>query len=218
MIQLSNRPRMHRDPDFLAAKHALMNEAHVRPLNALAHEIREETGGEVPLFDPAGGGIHSTALFLLEAPGARATGAAGPRAALKGSGIISPDNNDQTAENSWHLYREASLDTSAVAIWNIVPWYVGSTTKIRAARRDDIAAAQPYLHRLMRLLPEVRVVLTIGDKARDGWLRYLLRQDSVLLPTLACPHPSPQVLNVHPDYRDLILSALRRVKAVTESS
>jgi hypothetical protein len=217
-MEASAAPRMHENGDFLTAKLARTGDPHVAPLNALAHDVRGETGGEVPLFDPAGGGVHAKALFLLEAPGARATRTAGPRSRMKGSGITSPDNNDQTAENSWHLYREVGLDIGDVAIWNIVPWYVGSTRKIRAAGRDDIAAAQPFLHRLMRLLPEVQVVLTIGDKARDGWLRYLLRPDSVLLPTLACPHPSPQVLNVHPEYREYILAALRRVHAIVAAS
>ncbi len=210
----ADSPRRHRNRDFLDAKLSRIDDPHVAPLNDFVRDIRSETGGEVPWFDPAGGGVMARALVLLEAPGARSTSATGPRKPAGGSGIISPDNDDQTAANSWQLYRDAGLLPSSVVIWNIVPWYIGSTSRIRAATRDDVTAAGPYLNRLLALLPEMRVVLAMGDRAREGWLRYLLTSAGPLLPTLACPHPSPQVLNPHPEYRDLIRAALDRVAAV----
>ena len=112
---------MHRDRAFLAAKLAHVQDPHIAPLNDLASDIRAGTGMEVPLFDPASGGVHAKALLLLEAPGARATGATGPRAAAGGSGIISADNNDQTAANAWTLYRDAGLNVADLVIWNVVP-------------------------------------------------------------------------------------------------
>lgn len=209
-------PRGHADYDFLAAKRGRLHEPHIAPLTRYVETVRAETGGEVPWFDPDSGGVRARALFLLEAPGARATAATGVRKAAAGSGIISPDNNDGTAENSWRLYQDADLNRDLIAIWNIVPWYIGTATRIRAADRSDLEQAQPYLHRLLDLLPHLRVVLVFGDRARDGWLRYLLRDDAHLIPTLACPHPSPKVLNIHPDYRHTIVQALRKVRAVTE--
>jgi len=210
-LAFAAHPRAHRDPAFLAAKLARIDERHIAPLNTLAQRIRQDTGGEVPWFDPDTGGIHARAVLLLEAPGARATGASGPRGAAHGSGIISPDNNDQTAENSWRLYQQAGLPRDRIAVWNIVPWYLGTVTKVRSANRDDVAAAQPYLNRFIGLLPDLRVVLTLGAAARDGWLRYLLTDDATLVPTLACPHPSPQVLNVNLQARVVILQALRKI-------
>lgn len=207
-------PRAHKNPTFLAAKLARLHESHISPLNSLVRDMRAETGGEVPWFDPDSGGIAARTLFLYEAPGARSTGPTGPRKNAKGSDIISPDNNDDTAENSWLLYRDAHLPRHLTVVWNIVPWYIGTATKIRVPDDDDIAAAQPYLDRLIRLLPDLRVVVVFGDKARDGWLRYLLRPDAPLLPTLGCPHPSPQVLRVRPAYRDRILAALNRVTTI----
>ncbi len=211
---LSQAPRAHRDPVFLAAKVARLREPHVAPLNDLADRIGVETGMAVPAFDPDSAGINARSLFLFEAPGARSTAAAGPRAAAKGSGIISPDNNDGTAENMWRLHEAAGLARTSTLAWNIVPWYVGTDTKIRPVERDDLQAAAPYLAALIALLPDLRVVVTFGDKPRQGWFRYLLHDDAPLLPTLAVPHPSPLSLNPHPENRDLILRALRRVAEV----
>jgi hypothetical protein len=207
-------PKAHGNPAFLDRKLARIDEPHIRPLNDLVRDIRSETGGEVPWFDPDSGGVDARALFLYEAPGARSTGPAGPRRKAEGGGIISPDNNDDTAKNSWLVYRDANLHREHTLVWNIVPWYLGTTSAIRSAKSEDVAAAQPYLHRLLDLLTELRLVVAFGDNARDGWLRYLLREDAPLLPTLACPHPSPRNLRSRPDYRDLILAALQRTAEV----
>lgn len=214
-MSLSSAPRAHRDPAFLAAKVARLREPHIAPLNDLADRIAAETGLVVPAFDPDSAGIHTRSLFLFEAPGARSTGTSGPRAAAKGSGIISPDNNDGTAENMWRLHEAAGLPRTSTLAWNIVPWYVGNNSRIRAAGRPDLEAAAPYLAALIALLPDLRVVVTFGDKPRQGWFRYLLHDDAPLLPTLAVPHPSPLSLNPHPENRDLILRALQRVAEVT---
>ncbi len=45
--------------------------------------------------------------------------------ARPGSGFISVDNDDQTAENVWHARSQAGLH-AAVVQWNIVPWYLGT--------------------------------------------------------------------------------------------
>ncbi len=144
-MSLSQAPRAHGDPAFLAAKVARLREPHIAPLNDLADRIAVETGLAVPAFDPDSAGIHARSLFLFEAPGARSTAAAGPRAAAKGSRIISPDNKDGTAENMWRLHEAAGLARTSTLSWNIVPWYVGGNTKIRAVERPDLEAAAPYL-------------------------------------------------------------------------
>lgn len=79
-------------------------------------------------------------LLLLEAPGAKATRERG------GSGFVSPDNNDGTAQNMWELLAEAGYDRGAdVVTWNVVPWYIGSESKIRPADSEDLLQARPYL-------------------------------------------------------------------------
>ena len=213
-MTVSDRPRRHANVDFLRAKLARIDEPHVRSLNDLVRSIREETGGEVPWFDPANGGTAARALLLLEAPGARSTSKAGVRAAGGGSGIISGDNDDPTAAFTWKLYRDAGLDLNRIVIWNVVPWYVGTERAIRSANRGDVSAAAPYLRRLLTLLPDLRVVLTMGTHARDGWLRFLLEPDTPLVPTLACPHPSPRNLASRPESAADIRRAVDRVATV----
>lgn len=115
----------------------------------------------------------------------------------------------------WRLHEAAGLSRTSTLAWNIVPWYGGSDRKIRAVGPQDLEAAAPYLAALIALLPELRLVVTFGDKPRRGWFRYLLHDDAPLLPTLAVPHPSPLSLNPHPENRDLILRALQRVVEVT---
>ena len=208
-------PRAHRDPQFLAAKLGRLEEPHLAPLSAFTRQVRRETGREVPWFDPDSGGTQARALFLFEAPGARSTGPDGPRARAAGSRIISSDNNDGTAQNMWLLQQQANLDRSTFLAWNIVPWYVGSGTRIREVDDNDLDEAATYLDRLLVLLPQLRLVVTFGDKPRKGWFRYLLNPEARLLPTLAVPHPSPQSINVNKANKDLILAGLRRAAQIT---
>jgi hypothetical protein len=81
--------------------------------------------GSTPL-----GGVHSRILFLLESPGPASS-------AGYGSGIISPDNNDQTAGRFWRLSREAGLNPRTYINWNVVPWYVSANGKAANAADAD---------------------------------------------------------------------------------
>jgi len=54
-------------------------------------------------------------LFLLESPGPMASSA-------HGSGFISVDNDDPSAERCWRLSTAAGLSRDSYANWNVVPW------------------------------------------------------------------------------------------------
>lgn len=201
-------PRAHADPQFLMTKQGRLREPHVARLNDLVDDINATRRDDhaAPWFDPDGGGTAASTLFLLECPGPRSS-------SHKGSGIISPDNNDGTAENFFRIREEASLARDRVVLWNVVPWYLPSADgrKTRNASRADVADAQPWLHRLLGLLPKLQLVVTMGVAARDGWFRYLTsRTDTPLPPTLAVPHPSPQRLNTDPTARIEIRNAMVR--------
>lgn len=211
---LATSPRGHREAAFLAAKRDRLGEPHVAPLQALAEEIRQATGGEVPAFDPDSGGVSARALFLFEAPGARSTGAEGPRSRVSGSGIISEDNDDPSAQHMWELNREAGLHRATYLAWNVVPWYVGSTTRIRAARGKDVDAALPWLQRLLDRLPDLRVVATFGAVPLRGWMQYLRLPQSTLLPTLSAPHPSARVFNTRESARSEIAAVVSKVARI----
>jgi hypothetical protein len=126
---------MNRDPGYLADKLKRVHDEPVRPLNAVVEQWRRD----VPWADPDLGGVHSRILFLLESPGPASS-------AGHGSGIISPDNNDQTAGRFWRLSREAGLDPRTYISWNVVPWYVSASGKAANAAAADGEAALPYLH------------------------------------------------------------------------
>lgn len=204
-------PRANREPAVVESKRARTHEPHLASLTKLVEEMRTETGGEVPWFDPDSGGVDARALFLMEASGARST-ARRPGGKTIGSGFISLDNDDGTAEALWRLIREADLPRRALVMWNIVPWYIGSASRIRAPGRDDLEQARPYLRRLLERLPHLRVVLTLGRKAQRGWSAFTDSNAVPVVRTGECPHPSPQNLRTRPEARKRILEALLEVR------
>lgn len=154
----------------------------------------------MPDFDPTEAATAAPILLLLEAPGPKATSERG------GSGFVSPDNNDGTAENMWHLLCCAGIDRATdVVTWNVVPWYIGDDRRIRPADSRDLLDGRPYIEELIRLLTRLEVVVLLGQHARHGWerLRFPTR-------ALAAPHPSPTNLNTRPHHRAEVLETLRK--------
>jgi uracil-DNA glycosylase len=185
------------------ARRAALTEPHVAPLAAFVNQLRGQApnGDGVPDFDPLDGGVKAECLFLLEAPGGKAVG----------SGFVSRNNPDETAKNFFQLNEEAGLPRGRTVIWNVVPWYVGSGTKIRAVNGTDIKASEPHLMELLRLLPALRAVVLIGRKAQRT--KPLFERLAPHCAIFQCPHPSPLSLNGRPEQRMEILRCLRAVVA-----
>jgi hypothetical protein len=119
----------------LVRKRRRVHEPHVQPLNELVEHWRQE-GRQVPWADPDSGGIHSKILFLLESPG--------PAASTEhGSGFISSDNDDRTAELFWRLSTQAGLDRRSYISWNVVPWYVSATGPAAGMRSASTTSRCP---------------------------------------------------------------------------
>jgi uracil-DNA glycosylase len=57
------------------------------------------------------------------------------------------------------------MDRRRTVTWNVVPWYIGSGTKIRAATGTDLGAGRPALVRLLSLLPRLKAIVLLGRKA-----------------------------------------------------
>jgi hypothetical protein len=203
MPEPSDRPKSLKSPVERAARLALVDEPHVAPLNDYVRRIRQGVGPvmQVPFFDPLDGGIAAKCLYLLEAPGARAVT----------SGFISRNNPDESAKNFFELNREAGIPRTATVIWNIAPWYIGSSQRIRAAQKGDLAAGLPYLLELLQLLPALRIVVLMGQKptSAEGTIR-AARPD---LDIVQSPHPSPLYVNHHPSNRQNILWVLQSVSS-----
>ena len=191
----STEPKQHKDSDFLAAKQARLWEVHVAPINQLVDQIRKEiatewadahTGSAPPVFvpyvDPDSGGIQARVLFVLESP-------AGP--AALGSGMLSADNNDETAKNVWLSYQASGMPRTYGLAWNAVPWYVGDGVKNRNVTATDVDRGRDYLRQLLDLAPDVRVVLALGKPAQAS----VASANDVLaargIRVINAPHPSP---------------------------
>lgn len=196
-------PKSLADSAAIKARRAALTQPHIAPLATFVTGLRLQAPNAegVPDFDPLDGGVGAECLFLLEAPGGKAVG----------SGFVSRNNPDETAKNFFELNEEAGLPRQRTVTWNVVPWYVGSATKIRAVTEADIQASQPHLRELLRLLPALRAVVLVGRKAqrvKPVFGRYV--------PNCAifqCPHPSPLSLNGRPEKRAEILGCLKAVAA-----
>ena len=194
-------PKSLQDPEVRRLRLAAVDEPHVALLTAFVHELRGEMGTDysIPYLDPADGGTRATLLYLLEAPGPRAIA----------SGFVSRDNPDETAKNFLLLNQEAGIDRRKTVIWNIVPWYIGSGRRIRAANAQDVETGAGSLERLLNLLPDLRSVVFLGSHAaKSAPMIGRLRPG---LETFFVPHPSPMFVNRAPGNRERILAVLKVV-------
>ena len=151
------QPRAMRAPAVRASRLAAIREPHVAPLNQYVDDLRRRTRLEVPWIDPADGGVNARILFLLEKPGPM-TSTMGKKA---GSGFISSDNDDPSAENSFLFWQRVGMPRSLVARWNVIPGWNG-TRKITTSELD---AGVGELKTLLPLLPEIRSVVFVGKQA-----------------------------------------------------
>ena len=128
-------------------------------MNALVQEISRTVGGDLPYVDPDCGGVNARVLLVLEAPAG---------AAAHGSRMLSADNNDGTAVNVWRAYQHAGLPREWGMHWNAVPWYLGVRGKIAAAKAHAVEQGREWVLRLVDLLPELSVVLCLGNAGHDA--------------------------------------------------
>jgi uracil-DNA glycosylase len=201
MAQAVDCPYSLKSVDERKARQLLLDGPHVARLTSYVRQIRGDKGPgyQVPFFDPLDGGVSASCLYLLEAPGAQAVS----------SGFISRNNPDVSAKNFFKLNADARIPRKATVIWNIVPWYIGSGTRIRPAEGNDLAAGLPYLQQLFQLLPPLRIVVIMGKKPAlaEKHIRAWRPDVDIYLSS----HPSPLYVNRRPGNREKILGVLRNV-------
>lgn len=177
------------DPETRAVRLGMLAAPHMVELVAYAKGLEAEWG-EVPLFDPMDGGVEAELLFLFEKPGPMTSGLKEGRRA--GSGFISRDNDDPTAQNTFTFMRNASIPRRKTLLWNVVPGWNGTRKIVAAELRSGVAE----FANLLNLLPKVRGVVLVGAKA--GRARSLIeRLDAI--PVFASDHPSPIVHATRPE-------------------
>lgn len=186
-----------------AKRSALLSQPHIENLARLVARMRKTKGPgyEIPDFDPLDGGTDAQVLFLLEAPGPKATA----------SGFVSRNNPDETAKNFFLLNAEAGIDRSRTVIWNAVPWYIGSGKKIRPAQPDDVREADDWLVELLTALHRLRFVVFVGQKALHA--RHIVQAAHPGVEVMGMPHPSPMFINRAPGNRKRVLAALQGLSA-----
>ncbi|MEM8621311.1 MAG: uracil-DNA glycosylase [Actinomycetota bacterium] len=196
-------PRGLRDAAAVRERTARVDDAPVAALNGWVRDLKGRLGAEaiVPWFDPDDGGIDARILWLLEAPGPKATVGRG------GSGFISCDNNDPTAENTWCARHDAGVARTDVVHWNVIPYYIGTETKIRAWTPGDIGDAGAMLVELVGFLPRLRSVICGGKAAQLAWRDHAPPLSGVEI--FPCPHPSVTNVNTRPHVWPEIVTAWR---------
>ena len=84
------------------------------------------------------------------------------------TGFVSRDNPDPTARNLRAFLIEAGIGRRRTALWNVVPWYIGTGARIRPATGADVAAGAAHLGGLLPLFPRLRAVVLVGRKAQSA--------------------------------------------------
>lgn len=164
----------------------MLEEPHIAPLTAYVQRLRtQHPDWEFPYFDPMDGGVDADMLFLLEKPGPMTS----PKTKRPGSGFISRNNDDATAEAVFMFMQQAGIDRKRVVLWNVIPGWNG-TIKIKA---DERRAGVDELANLMQLLPKLKTVVLVGRQA--GKAEKFMQSMNVNIATSA--HPSPKVRSMN---------------------
>lgn len=169
---------------FVAEQTARLHEPHISPVTDLVNSLRTPARW-LPYVAPLHGGIRSRMLTVLRDPG---------RGTLdrSGSGMLSVENDDQTAETMFNLMEMAGLTPSEFTLWNAYPWFID-----RAPTSAEMREAVPTLATLVAMMPELEVVILHGRQAQDAWRfglaghRDIRRRRLIVLETY---HPSVQAL------------------------
>lgn len=187
-MQLDNhildRPRSTDRQKERGQRRAMLNEPLMAPLSAFTARLRANGMGEVPEFDHLDGGVNASILFLFEKPGPMT-------AEGEGSGYISRNNDDPTAEATFGLMRQAGIPRKLTLLWNAVPWWNG-TRKITA---EELKQGVACVRELISLVPDLRAVVLVGGKAARA--KPLL--ESCGLALFSSDHPSPIVRASRPE-------------------
>ncbi len=155
---LPTSPRSMKFEQVRAERRAMLGLPHIEPLARFATDLRSRLGVEVPDFDPMDGGIRARLLFLKEKPGPMTSAS---RLGRVGSGFISRDNDDPTAESTFRFMEVAGIRRQDTVLWNVVPGWNGT----RKITKQELVDGAAEVRNLMALLPDIEVVVLVGKKA-----------------------------------------------------
>lgn len=182
------RPRVMANEAVREERRKMLGLPHMTPLSEYTRSLRMGGDFEVPDFDPMDGGIAARLLFLFEKPGPMTSSSKTGRI---GSGFISRDNDDPTAEATFNFMLAAKIPRKETLLWNVVPGWNG-TRKVTAA---EVNEGVNEVGRLLELLPQVRTIVLVGRKAA----RAEARLTEMGIRVFHSAHPSPLVRASRPD-------------------
>lgn len=169
-----------RDPEAIAYRNAHLHDPRIRTLTRFVADLRSRYPEfEFPDFDPFDGGVEADILFLFEKPGPRTSRAGG------GSGFISRDNDDPSAEATFRFMEQAGIPRTRTVTWNVVPGW----NRTRDIRGSELRWGLAMLDELLPLLPRLTTVVLVGRKAQRARRTLASRG----LRFIQSPHPSPIV-------------------------
>lgn len=175
-----------RSPEIVIARRRMLQAPHIAPLTAFIQNLRaNRPTWEFPDFDPLDGGVDADMLFLLEKPGPM-TSSGG-----QGSGFISRNNDDPSAEATFAFMYEAGLLRKRTVLWNIIPGWNGT----RKVTNAELRLGVEDLNDLLPLLPKLRTIVLVGKKAQRAKQLFVNKN----LRVFDSAHPSPIVRASRPE-------------------
>jgi hypothetical protein len=203
-------PRSMRDPGVRQRRRAMLSLPHIAPLTAYAAKLRLRGCVEVPEFDPLDGCVDARVLFLFEKPGPM-TADGNSYGGRSGSGFISRNNDDPTAEATFAFMQEAGIPRKLTVIWNVIPWWNGT----RKVTRSELCDGAGWVRELVSMLPRLAAVVMVGQKAAKA-KTYL---ESTGLALFNSDHPGPLVRAKLRERWDAIPSEWAKIgRFISESS
>ena len=196
------------DPAYRRTEWKRRYEPHIRPVNRLVEKLRALHPGHVPYVSALYGGTSTEVLFLFQDPGPGTD-------EFGGSGFLSPENDDDSAQMFSDCLDAVHLDVGRVLTWNACPWSLpdGQERPLVAQVEEGI---EP-LRQLVGLLPRLTAVVAMGRVAQGAWRRFERRYPEVARQyrTFESPHTSKRGLVGGRTSRD---GSIRRVKAAMRSA
>jgi hypothetical protein len=128
-------------------------------------------------------------------------------ASNNGSGFISRNNDDPSAEATFTFMQRAGIPRQLTVTWNVIPWWNGTRKVTGKELRDGVDSVRE----LIVLLPLLRGAVLVGHKAAKA-MPYLRSGTDLTLFTSA--HPSPLVRAKYPERWNAISSQWAEVREV----
>jgi uracil-DNA glycosylase len=128
-------------------------------------------------------------------------------ASNSGSGFISRNNDDPSAEATFAFMQRAGIPRKLTVTWNVIPWWNGTRKVTKKELRDGVDSVRE----LIALLPLLRAAVLVGRNAAKA-IPYLRSGTALALFTSA--HPSPLVRAKYPERWNAISSQWAEVRKV----